>query len=192
MFFNLKSQVLFLKLSFQPFIEGILVYKFREHVVFDQLLCQRTGAFGEVSGSKADNSRTGDSLKVDTVVVIKTLILDRNESMLQVLGDFVGRFINAVRAGSDKFLDLCRTVICIDRCGIALWLYAFRSDLRSVIYDPFGKNAGTDHARDSDYDQAEQECFEQADADTFALHGGFGRYLLLFLRSFFPAIIHEF
>ena len=86
-FLKLVGQILFLDLSLDPVLCG-LVGPVRENIVLDQLLCDRTGALGKIKSScDTDVEGPENAGNVDAPVLVETLILNRDESVLQVFGD---------------------------------------------------------------------------------------------------------
>ena len=86
-FLKLVGQILFLDLSLDPVLCG-LVGPVCENIVLDQLLCDRTGSLGKIkSAGDADIEGPENAGDVDASVLVEALILDRDESVLQVFRD---------------------------------------------------------------------------------------------------------
>ena len=123
-------------------------------------------------------------------MIIETLVLDGDKSMLQIFRDLVQCLVNTVRAGCYKTLCLGLSVICVDKSGISRWFYIRRRNFRRVVQDLFDKNTAAYNAGDSHDKQTKQKCLEKSYANPLSLHGGFGRNFFLLLGRFFLTIIH--
>ena len=87
-------------------------------------------------------------------MVIETLVLDRDKSVLQILGDLIYGFINTVGSGSHQFFDLCGAVIRIDGGSVPLWFYIIGGYFRGVLDDPQGKYTDACGSGHCDHDKA--------------------------------------
>ena len=125
-------------------------------------------------------------------MLIKTLVLNGDESMLQIHGDLVDGFVFTVGPGLHEPLQLCGAVVSVDDGGVALGPDVVRGDFRGIVKDPLHKNQTADHSDDTYGKNTQDKSFQQPDGYPLSLHGGFRRYLLLFFRSLFLSIIHVF
>ena len=87
--FNLYSQVLLLKLTCETFQLCGLVGPVCENIILQKLLCDGTGTLGKVTGGDRLHSGTCDTADINTVMFIKTLILNGYHCMLQTDRDLV-------------------------------------------------------------------------------------------------------
>ena len=63
-------------------------------------------------------------------MLIKTLVLDGNKSVLQILRDLIDGFINTVGTGGSEPLGLSLIVRSIDNGCVTRRLYIFRGNIR--------------------------------------------------------------
>src|SRR5699024_1909269 len=75
LFLNLQCKIHFLQLSLYFVIKCIFIYEIRKYIILDQLLGDRAGSFREGSACNAHDPGSDDSLKVNTFVLIETLVL---------------------------------------------------------------------------------------------------------------------
>ena len=87
--FNLYSQVLFLKLTGETFQLCGLIGPVCENVVLQKLLCDGTGTLGKITGGNCLHSGTRNTADINTVMFIKTFILNGYHCMLQTDRDLV-------------------------------------------------------------------------------------------------------
>ena len=123
-------------------------------------------------------------------MIIETLVLDGDKSMLEIFRDLIQCLVNTVGTGCHETLDLGLPVVRVDKSGVSRWLYIRRGNLRCIIQDLFDKNTAANNAGDSHKKQTKQKCLEKSYANPLSLHGGFGRDLFLPLGRFFLTIIH--
>ena len=140
---------MFLNFTLEFIIKCFFFGKVREHIVLDQLLCKSTGTFGEITTScNADYCGTGNTLQIYTVVFVKTLILNRNKSMLQIFRYLINGFVYPVGTGRYKSFNFCAAVIGVDESGKSFRFNVRCGDMRSIINDLFYKKTAAGY---SDY-----------------------------------------
>ncbi len=108
LFFQLYCQILFLYfplyLTFHLFHFGNITVIFvcpllTQHIIFNQLLRKCTCSLTEISGPDIRHQCPDNSFQVNTVMIIKTLILDRHYRMLQILRNLVNCHVLPVGSG---------------------------------------------------------------------------------------------
>ena len=82
--FQLHSKIPLLNLTPHTLGEGF-IRPSGEHIVLDQLLRNGTGTLGKMPACHADHHGTQDTLHINTGMLVKTLILNCNKGMLQIL-----------------------------------------------------------------------------------------------------------
>ena len=86
---QLQSQILLLELSGES-LQCSLVGPVGEHIIFQQLLCQGTGAFIKMEApGNAVKEGPDNSFDIDTVVFVETFILNGHNGMLHVQRDLI-------------------------------------------------------------------------------------------------------
>ena len=88
-FFNLYRKVLLLELTCETFQLCGFVGPVSENIILQKLLCDGTGTLGKVTGGDRLHSGTCDTADINTVMFIKTLILNGYHCMLQTNRDLV-------------------------------------------------------------------------------------------------------
>ena len=88
-FFNLDSKVLLLELTCETFQLCGFVGPVSENIILQKLLCDGTGTLGKVTGGDRLHCGTCDTADINTVMFIKTLILNGYHCMLQTDRDLV-------------------------------------------------------------------------------------------------------
>lgn len=69
-----------------------------KNVVLNQLLGDGTGALGKMSRSQANETGTDNTLDINSVMFVKTCVLNCHESMRQILGNLVHAYRHTVGA----------------------------------------------------------------------------------------------
>ena len=98
--FDLESKELFLELSFQFIKKCFFLYEIGKYIILDQLLGQGTCTL--LFPAKSRNGSTGDSLDVNTVVVVETFILGCHKCVRQMFRYIGESFVYSVGAGGNK------------------------------------------------------------------------------------------
>ena len=89
-------QVLLLQLAHQAVIKCSLARPSLKDIVLQELLGNSARALRETSALYAFDKCPRDSLRINPVVLIESLVLDSNKCMLQVLRHLPERHIHAV------------------------------------------------------------------------------------------------
>ena len=107
LFFELHGQDLLLEFSLDTVDQSRFFGPGRKDVVLKQLLGDCTRSLRELEAvSYSDVQSSDNTLGVDTVVLIKTLIFDCYNTFLEVFRNIIKSDGNAVRIGCDQFLEL--------------------------------------------------------------------------------------
>ncbi len=114
-----------LNFTFQSVVECLFFCKLGEDIILNQLLRQSTCTLRKASGSKALHSRTGNTLWINPAVSVKTLVFNRNKSMLHIHRNLINRPIDPVRPFIHKPSGLRLIIVSIYNRS-----KSFRSDLR--------------------------------------------------------------
>ena len=88
---------------------------FGQYIVLDQLLRNGTCTLTEIHRLDVGYQCTCDTFEINSIMFIETLILNRYDRMLQILRNFIQRYILTVRSFRNKCCDLT-SVTCQNRC----------------------------------------------------------------------------
>ena len=117
--FELVGQILLLDLALDTLLRG-LTGPVGEDIVLDQLLCDGTGAFGEIKAvGNTDIDGSEDTRNIDSSVLVKTLILYRDKGVLKIERNPFSGDWDPVGIGRDQSGSRLPGFV-IDESGIAL------------------------------------------------------------------------
>ena len=125
-------------------------------------------------------------------MLIKTLILDCNKSMLKIFRYLINRLVYSIGTRRYKTFNLSASVISINESSKSFRFNVRSGNMRSVINNLFYKKPAAGHSDYCSKYDTDQQCLEQTDNDAFPLHCRFGRYFFLPFRSLFLSIVHAF
>ena len=170
LFFDLNSQILLLEFTSEPFQPGGLIGPVGKHIVFQKLLGNGTGTLGESSGSDIFYESTEDTSYVDSVVLVKTFILNGNYRMLQIHRNLFDGNRQTVGAWRSQLTQLV-SVSVIQKGCISQRRNIHVICIRGIIYDsPKGPDAQTAYNH-TERDQRYEQNSDKRNVCTFSHHG---------------------
>ena len=89
--FNFYSKVLFLKFTGKTFQLCGFISPVCKNIILQKLLCDSTGTFRKITGCDRFHSGTCNTPDINTVMLIKTLILNGHYCVLQIDRDLLQR-----------------------------------------------------------------------------------------------------
>ena len=176
LFFDLKGKILFLQLTLYFIKKCLLIDKVREYVIFNQLLRQGAGTLGKVETvGNSDDTGSDDTLEVDSVVFIKTFVLNRYKCMRKIFG--VGRdllicFIYTVGVGILQSFYYGSALIGNISC-ISLREYVVCRDGGGIVDDLFCEDRSPDDTYNSQKEYTNDKGFKEPYTYAFLFHSFF-------------------
>ena len=182
LFLDLDGQVLFLEFSGKLLQKRGFLGPVGKYIVFQQLLGDGTGTLRKFPGGKSLDAGTQYTLHIDTVVLVKTLVLDGYHGILKVLRDLADGYGKPVRVRRRQLAQLVSLVV-IQEGGIAKRHDIDAVYIRRVVDDaPEASDTQADR-HDHDSDQSKKQDAEKGDMCLFSQHGGPGDQRFPFFRS---------
>ena len=139
------------------------------------------------------NSGSYDTLKVDSVVLVKTFVLDCYKCMGEILGicrNLRICFIDTVGIGVFQSLEYVPALIS-NICCISLGKYVICRDSRSIVYDLLGKDRASYETDDSQKEYTYDKSLKEPYAYSFLFHSLFRRNTLFSSGKVSFSVIHE-
>ena len=190
LFLNLNGKELLLKLTCKSLHLCRFVGPVGENVVLQKLLGNGTCTLGKASGSKCFHTSTKNTSYINSVMLIKTLILDSHYCMLQILRNLVNGNRKSVGIRCCQFTDLI-TIAVIEESGITK-----RHDIHFIYvrrickYSTNGTDSKTGHCN-AQGDQADEKDSDKRNMCPFSHHGRAGNKRIPFLRGRFFSVVHD-
>ena len=120
----------------------------RENIVLDQLLRNRRSSLRKAAAFQTKVSRAENSLNIDAMVIVKPLILNCDESVLQVLRYHVHRNRNSIGIGGYELRGLFALIV-VDECGKSCRCNVNVADVRRCVnHSPESTESRADRSRD--------------------------------------------
>ena len=116
--FNLNGKVLFLKLTCESLKLSRLAGPVCEYVILQKLLSNCTGTLGKISGGDSFYSCTENTFHINTIMFIKSFILNGDYCMLQIYRNLIQSNWQSVRIRCGQLTDLISGVV-VKKCCIA-------------------------------------------------------------------------
>ena len=168
--FNLNCQILLLEFTCEPFQPGGFLGPVGKYIIFQKLLGNGTGTLGETSGSDIFYESTEDTSYVDSVVLVKTFILNSNYRMLQIHRNLFDGNRQSVGAWRSQLTQLV-SVYVIQKGCISQRRNIHVICIRGIIYDsPKGPDAQTAYNH-TERDQRYEQNSDKRNVCTFSHHG---------------------
>ncbi len=154
--FDAEREHLFLQFPLQAVHERRLVQEVGKHVVLDQLLGQRAGSLAPFeAGEDGTYARPHDTLRVDAVVLVETLVLDGDECLADIVREGVNGLVHAVRVRVRKFLQQGAVRLGVDEGRESLRPHVVRGDDGGVVDDDFREIARSSDHKNHEYKKAD-------------------------------------
>ena len=97
LFLDFNSQILFLNLTCKTLKPCRLLRPVCKYIILQKLLCNRTCTFWKISRGKVLYKSTENTSYVDTIMLIKTFILDCDNRMLKIHRNLINRYRKSIR-----------------------------------------------------------------------------------------------
>ena len=187
---NLNSKILFLKLTCKTLHLRGFVSPVSEDIVLQKLLGNSTCTLGKASGSKCFHTGTKNTSYIDSIMFIKTLILDSHYSVLQILWYLVNGNRKTVRIRRRQLTKLISITV-IEESGITK-----RHDIHFIYVRRICKYSTNGTDSQSGYGNAQSNQADEKDSDqrnmcSFSHHGRAGNKGIPFLRGRFFSVVHD-
>ena len=116
-FLHLNGKILFLEFTCETFKLGRFTGPVGENMIFKQLLGDRAGTFRKITACESFYACAENPSDIDTIMFIKSFILDSNHCMLQFYRNLFQGYRQSVGIGSSQFTDLIALII-VEKCCI--------------------------------------------------------------------------
>ena len=177
--FHLDGKILFLEFSGETLQPGAFLGPVGKHIIFQKLLGNGAGALGKVAGGDISYKSTENTSHINTVMFIKTFILNSHYSMLEINRDLLNGNRKTVRIGSRQLAELISLAViqecCVTQRGNIDLVY-----IRGVVYDPAeGSDTHAAHGY-TQRDQSDKQNSDKRNMSTLSHHGCTGNQRISF------------
>ncbi len=169
--FKLEGKVLLLDLALD-LLDIALVGPVVKNIVFDDLLRDGGSTLLELTGLEHHDTGAQDSFQIDAVVLIKALVLDRDESIAEILWDHVDLLIAPVGVGRDQLRQLVALGV-VDHCRESPRKHGCGIHVGSRAQDALESADPKTHADHHDRQGADQQDLQRGDKEHFPEFYGF-------------------
>ena len=178
--FHLNCKILLLEFSGEPFQPGGLLRPIGENIVFQELLGNGTCALRKITGGNIPYKCTKDTSYVNSVMFIKTLVLNSDNCVLQIKGNFFYGDRQTVGIRSRQLPELISLAV-VQECRISQGRNINIIHIRSVIYN--SPKSPDSYAADNhtESDQGDEQNSDKRNMSPFSHHGCTGNQRISFL-----------